>query len=106
MIFLLFIATQHLRDCVSFISATEIHDVAPAVGTLWCGTGGGIAIFDRTTESYSRITYSEGLPSNSVIQVESDGYGHIWCLCRGGGMIVFCLYKFWLVQLQQWATRS
>ncbi|MGK9118264.1 hybrid sensor histidine kinase/response regulator transcription factor [Olivibacter jilunii] len=46
---------------------------------LWIGTdGGGLYAFDILAESFERYTVSDGLPSNTVLQLLADGGGNFW----------------------------
>lgn len=55
---------------------------------FWIGTeGGGLVKFDRATQTFTRITTKNGLPSNVVLRILKDKGGNLWLstyngLCR------------------------
>lgn len=52
---------------------------------LWVGTeGGGLIHFDRQTKKIRRYIQSDGLPSNSVLNMLEDNSGNLWCSTYNG----------------------
>jgi signal transduction histidine kinase/ligand-binding sensor domain-containing protein/DNA-binding response OmpR family regulator len=55
---------------------------------LWLGTdGGGLVLFNRTNRSLQRFSISDGLPSNTILQILEDKNRNLWLstyngLCR------------------------
>jgi signal transduction histidine kinase/ligand-binding sensor domain-containing protein/DNA-binding response OmpR family regulator len=48
-------------------------------GNCWVGTeGGGLLLFDRKKETFSRITEAEGLANNAVLNILEDRRGNLW----------------------------
>ncbi|WP_183559664.1 hybrid sensor histidine kinase/response regulator transcription factor [Mucilaginibacter sp. SP1R1] len=46
---------------------------------LWLGTdGGGLLLFNRKTNTFTRYTEADGLPSNSILNMLEDKSGAIW----------------------------
>lgn len=85
---ILFIIAQ-LTQCVSFIGSSEIYDLTISGDNIWCGTNGGIAVFNKQTAQFICMTVSDGLFSSFVIQAKQDKYGNIWCCCKDGGIVVY-----------------
>ena len=58
-------------------------------GNFWVGTeGGGLLLFDREHGSFVRYTDSNGLSSNSILQMLEDKGGNLW-LSTFNGLIRF-----------------
>jgi ligand-binding sensor domain-containing protein/signal transduction histidine kinase/DNA-binding response OmpR family regulator len=52
---------------------------------LWIGTeGGGLLLFDRKTHKITRYIDSDGLPSNSILNILEDQAGELWCSTYNG----------------------
>lgn len=52
---------------------------------FWIGTeGGGLVSFDRQTGKTTAITEQEGLPNNSVLNIEEDNNGNLWMSTYNG----------------------
>ncbi|MES2652493.1 MAG: two-component regulator propeller domain-containing protein [Bacteroidota bacterium] len=52
---------------------------------LWIGTeGGGLLKLDRKTKKLSRYIQSDGLPSNSILNILEDNKGNLWCSTYNG----------------------
>jgi PAS domain S-box-containing protein len=48
-------------------------------GNLWIGTkGGGINLFNKTTNSFSNYTENDGLINNSIKAITEDKSGNLW----------------------------
>ncbi len=72
------------NDRVYTIYAAEADGEA-GTGTLWIGTdGGGINKFDLATESFTRFTEQDGLPSNVVNGILEDEEGYFWLSTNKG----------------------
>jgi ligand-binding sensor domain-containing protein len=68
------------------LSANDIRTLAKVPGTddLWIGAYGGVDKLDVNTESMERIGTEDGLPSNLVYDIETDG-NNIWIGTDEGG---------------------
>ena len=55
------------------------------------GTGGeGLFLYNSITNDFDRITYKDGLPSNTIVSITEDKQGAIWAGTRNGvSKIVF-----------------
>ena len=48
-------------------------------GNFWLGTGGGgLNKFDRETEQFSVIQKSDGIASNTILEIEGDSSANMW----------------------------
>ncbi|TDW97271.1 hybrid sensor histidine kinase/response regulator transcription factor [Dinghuibacter silviterrae] len=60
-----------------------------AWGNFWVGTdGGGLLLFDRDKEKFTRYTDADGLASNAILQMLEDKKGDLW-LSTFNGLIRF-----------------
>jgi len=71
----------------NFISSLLVD----SAGNLWVGTvGGGLNLFDRAHETFTRIMHSEDEPSslgsNYVNQLIQDSHGVLWVATESGGL--------------------
>ncbi|MBI3162130.1 MAG: GAF domain-containing protein [Chloroflexi bacterium] len=58
-------------------SITSIHQGRN--GTLWIGTaGGGLNRYNPRTNSFTRFTEKDGLPSNVIYGILEDEFGNLW----------------------------
>jgi ligand-binding sensor domain-containing protein/signal transduction histidine kinase len=54
-------------------------------GRLWIGTRlQGLNYFDRSTQTFTRYTMNNGLPSNSIYCILEDNAGHLWLATHNG----------------------
>lgn len=61
------------------------HLYEDPAGTLWIASeGGGVLILDRTTETFSRYTETDGLSHNVVYGILPDENGHLWMSTNNG----------------------
>jgi len=52
---------------------------------LWIGTeGGGLLLFDRKKQKFTRYIVADGLPSNSILNILEDNEGNLWCSTFNG----------------------
>lgn len=52
---------------------------------MWIGTeGGGLLLFNRESQKFSRFIEADGLPSNSVLNILEDNKGDLWCSTYNG----------------------
>lgn len=70
--------------CNNFIN-TIFEDHA---GGLWFGTEGGLAFFDRRTETFEVYSIAERTGSNAVVSILEDDAGKLW-LANWDGITVF-----------------
>jgi len=59
-----------------------------STGRIWIGTVNGLSLFNPTTDSFSRITTEDGLPSNIVYRIVEDASGYFW-LSTANGLVRF-----------------
>jgi len=55
---------------------------------IWVGTSGGLNKYDRGTETFSRFTEKNGLPSDVIKAILEDDWGNLW-LTTGKGISKF-----------------
>jgi signal transduction histidine kinase/ligand-binding sensor domain-containing protein len=68
--------------------ATSFYE-APTLGLVWIGTwGDGLYRYDRATQSFSRYTVEDGLPSDAITCILADSAGFMW-LGTGKGISRF-----------------
>jgi ligand-binding sensor domain-containing protein len=67
-------------DASSFTRVTAIGD------SLWCGTRGGILLFDMTDSTFTSFLDGLELKSNDITAVTLDGRGSIWAAMRTAGV--------------------
>ena len=79
-------ATKEHKTFTIGFSITSVQEDKNHI--LWIGTeGGGLIKFDSTTQAFTRITTTNGLPSNVVLRILKDKAGNLWLstyngLCR------------------------
>lgn len=74
-----------------FLSNEIAHIYEDKKQNLWIGSiNGGLYLFDRITESFTRFTYDNSnersINANSISEVTSDSYGNLWISTHGGGV--------------------
>ena len=57
--------------------------VEDSVGKLWIATSSGLNLFDKTTEKFTRFTQEDGLPSNLIYSILSEGES-LWIATSNG----------------------
>ncbi|MDN5213550.1 two-component regulator propeller domain-containing protein [Fulvivirgaceae bacterium BMA12] len=45
---------------------------------LWIGTGSGLNLFDRPSETFKTFRMEDGLPSNVIFGILEDDHGNLW----------------------------
>ena len=69
----------------SFASSTVYDILETKEGTLLFGTGGeGLFLYNKNENNFDRLTYKDGLPSNTVVSLIEDKQGDIWAGTRNG----------------------
>ncbi len=69
----------------SFASSTVYDIIETKNGVLLFGTGGeGLFIYNKETNDFDRLTYKNGLPSNTVVSMVEDKQGEVWVGTRNG----------------------
>ena len=69
----------------SFASSTVYDIIETKSGVLLFGTGGeGLFIYNKETNDFDRLTYKNGLPSNTVVSMVEDKQGEVWAGTRNG----------------------
>ncbi|RJP46583.1 MAG: GAF domain-containing protein, partial [Anaerolineaceae bacterium] len=53
-------------------------------GNLWFGTGGGLDLYDSTTDTFTHITDKNGLPNNVIYGILEDDAGDLWLSTNNG----------------------
>jgi len=52
---------------------------------IWIGTeGGGLLLFNPQNKKFKRYIESDGLPSNSILNILEDNRGNLWCSTYNG----------------------
>lgn len=67
------------------VSPTELKDdnvssiTRDSLGNLYVGTiRGGVSVLNQRTGTWSYLTQNDGLPSNHIISLQTDGSGNVW----------------------------
>ena len=61
-------------------SLTEDH-----TGTIWVGSGGGgLHRFNEIDSTFTAFTTNNGLPNNTIYDIEEDKYGRLWLSTNNG----------------------
>ncbi len=53
-------------------------------GRLWIGTASGLNVYNPISDNFLTLDKSMGLPSNSVLSMEEDEDGNLWCSTNKG----------------------
>ena len=53
-------------------------------GTLWLVSGTGLYRYDRRSETFTRYTDNQGLPTNDIMGLLEDGAGRLWLSSKRG----------------------
>lgn len=73
---------KHLFIPVNFAIRSIHEDVNK---NMWIGTeGGGLLLYNRNTQKFTRYIEADGLPSNSVLNILEDDKGNLWCSTYNG----------------------
>ena len=65
----------------------EVYSIAESPdGTLWIGTGYGIARYDRSRDIFKWYTRRDGLASFAIANIQFDERGHLYAGGLGGGI--------------------
>lgn len=72
----------------NFLNSTYVHRLYEYEDKIYSATSGGVAIFDKTTSSFDRLSVGDGLASNDVRDVIYDKYGNLWFVCYGEGLSI------------------
>lgn len=76
------LAKKHSFIPVNF-AIRSIHEDANK--KMWIGTeGGGLLLFNRANQKFTRYIEANGLPSNSVLNILEDEKGNLWCSTYNG----------------------
>ena len=68
----------------------EVHSIAESPeGTLWVGTGAGLAKYDRAQDSFRWYTRADGLTSSVIMNVQFDEEGNLYIGTLNGGVNYF-----------------
>jgi signal transduction histidine kinase/ligand-binding sensor domain-containing protein/DNA-binding response OmpR family regulator len=54
------------------------------LGDLWIGTSMGLFKLNRDDMSFTSLTLKNGLPSNGITAIETDGDGNLWVSTKNG----------------------
>ena len=68
--------TRYLADTDPSLLVDVIREDAQR--TLWLGTSLGLYHFDPVPETFKRYTTADGLPGDSVTDLQIDQQGHLW----------------------------
>ncbi|MCK5575941.1 MAG: hypothetical protein KAI28_08990, partial [Sphingomonadales bacterium] len=64
--------------------SSEVHNFVRSItpgenGLLWLATNAGVFSFDTSTNAFrDRVTTEDGLPSNTIMSIDTDGLGSLW----------------------------
>ena len=72
------VSQSRLGDWESYTSPLIIHDLIEIDSKVLCATGGGLLIYDETSEKFSTLTNIDGLIGTNLNVIEKDLYGNIW----------------------------
>jgi len=61
---------------------TTIHE--DRTGTLWVAGFDGLYRYNRSTETFTRYTENQGLPSSTIRCIREDGVGRLWLSTQKG----------------------
>ncbi len=61
---------------------TSIHE--DRTGTLWLGGFDGLYRFNRQSDTFTRYTENQGLPSSTIRCIQEDGLGKLWLSTQRG----------------------
>lgn len=77
---------SNVKDSTYFLPYDNIHDVfEEKEGVFWIATNGeGLFKWERAANKFTQFTLAEGLPSNTLYRIESDGLGNIWVSSDNG----------------------
>ncbi len=70
-----------------FLDASAVNRITCTGDSLWCGTNGGILLFDLTDSTFTQFYDGLQLKSNDVTAVTIDGNGSIWAAFAGEGIV-------------------
>ncbi len=71
-----FLSDLENRSSISGRIITQIYE--DKKGSLWFSTNNGLNRLERSTNSFSHFTESNGLPSNNVRGILEDEHGYLW----------------------------
>lgn len=80
-------ATADPGDWNLFLDASAVNRITCLGDSLWCGTNGGILLFDLTDSTMTQFYSGLGLRSNEVSAVALDPEGVLWAAFRGEGLV-------------------
>jgi hypothetical protein len=69
-----------------YMDASAINRVTALGDSLWCGTRGGILLFDLRDSTFTKYLDGLDLRSNDITAVTVDGRGSIWAAMRVAGV--------------------
>ena len=80
---------QQVGDWKNFTSMKTINAVSTYKTTVWAATNGGIFGFNTIDSSYTTLTKSEGLSSQTITSIATDNYGNVWAGADDGIINVY-----------------
>jgi ligand-binding sensor domain-containing protein len=69
-----------------YMDASAVSRITVLGDTLWCGTRGGILLFDLADSTFTSYLDGLELRSNDITAVTVDGRGSIWAAMRTAGV--------------------
>ncbi len=69
-----------------YMNASAVSRVTALGDSLWCGTRGGILLFDQGDSTFTSYLDGLDLRSNDITAVTVDGRGSIWAAMRVAGV--------------------
>jgi hypothetical protein len=73
-------------DWKIFVNASAVNRITARGDSLWCGTRGGILLFDLRDSSFAQYVDGLGFRTTDVSGVAIDGDGSVWAAFVSGGV--------------------
>ena len=74
----------------TYTNANFITDMTVIQNKIYCTTTGGLAIFDKDTQSFVQVlTNTDGLPQNQCLCLTHDKAFNLWVGTDGAGLFIF-----------------
>lgn len=70
--------THDMQQVHSLNSDRVNHIYETSTGAIWVATENGIAVLNDNKEDFTRITTSEGLPTNQILTFTEDAFNTLW----------------------------
>ncbi len=80
---------QQIGDWKNFTSMKNINSVKSKDNIVWCATDGGLFGFNTIDSSFTKLTKSEGLSSQTITALAIDNQDKIWIGTQNGTINVY-----------------